>query len=76
MTSLHFHNSKKSFRPYYFSFFIEMNRSCTVPFLAKWNAESMSVCSTKGPFCDDVTFCLVQNYAKPIADLGDEKPTT
>ena len=29
----------------------------------------------KGSFCNDVRFCLVQNYAKRVADLGNEKPT-
>ena len=29
----------------------------------------------KDPFCDIVTFCLVQKYAKRVANLGDESPT-
>ena len=36
----------------------------------------MSLRSTKGPFCDVLTLCLVQYFAKRIANLGDENPVT
>ena len=74
ITLYHFHDFKKSFQSYIlFLFFSEMNRPYYFSFLA---AESMSVGSTKGPFCKIIACCSVQHYSKRVAELCDEKPTT
>merc|ERR1711966_320686 len=59
-----------------FLVFSEMNRSCYFPFSRNKKPRAGPIAVQKEPFCEIVTFWLVQNCAKEIANLGGEKPMT